>query len=446
MVYRIKQGLDIPLEGAPKQEIVGRKAAGKVALLGADYVGMKPTMKVREGDVVKIGDPLFECKKTPGLIYTSPAAGEVLAVKRGPRRAFEAVEIAVSSEEGRRDFASYAKLSSEGFTREGIVELMVESGMWTALRERPFSKIPAPGSPGPRAIFVTAMDTNPLACNPVLVIAQHAKAFREGVEILSYLTEGPVHVVKGIGAGVDVPTGERIKVHEFSGPHPAGNVGTHIHFIDPVSPTRRAWHMGYQDVIALGKLFASGELFVERTLSLAGPGAVAPKIVTARLGASLDDILEEEVCDDPVRRISGSVLSGHAKGYLGRYHNQVSLVREAEGREFLGWCSPGLRKFSAKRIYLSWLGAAKKFPLTTDQGGSLRAIVAVGSYESVMPLDILPTQLLRALASGDADDAGDLGCLELDEEDLALCTFVCPGKIDYGPLLRECLELIEKEG
>ena len=245
-----------------------------------------------------------------------------------------------------------------------------------------------------------------------------------------------------------------IEPEEFAGPHPAGLPGTHIHFLDPVSMDKTVWHINYQDVIAIGKLFDTGRLFVERIISLAGPVVNEPRLLRTRLGASVDDLVNEQLCEVDRRVISGSVLSGRKAagvfGYLGRYHNQVSAVAEGHEREFMGWQMPGFNKFSVKNTFASsiysLINPNKRFNMTTNTGGSKRAMVPIGSYEKVMPLDILPTFLLRALLTSDTDQAQALGCLELNEDDLALCTFVCPGKMEYGPLLRQCLDTIEREG
>ncbi len=450
MILNISRGVDLPISGRPEQRIMAKKDVSRVALIGPDYIGMRPTMKVQVGDTVSIGDPLFECKKTPGVLYTSIAAGKITAVKRGEKRAFQTIEIEISHQkESHREFKHYKGPNLENLNREDIVNLMVESGLWTSLRTRPFSKVP-PIDSTPHSIFITAIDTNPLSINPDIVISHHPKDFKSGVKVLMQLTEGNINIVKTKKTQVHIPYKTRVQVHNFSGIHPAGNVGTHIHFIDPVSLKKCVWHLNYQDVIALGKLFTTGKLFLERIISLAGPKALVPKIVSTRLGASLDELTTSEVRrSDDVRIVSGSVFNGRQRDevfrYLGRYHHQVTLLSEGREREFLGWLSLGFEKFSIKNIYISKLFPRKRFPFTTNTHGSLRAMLPIGSYESIMPLDILPTQLLRALASKDTDTACDLGLLELDEEDLALCTFVSPSKIDYGHLLRESLEQVEKE-
>ena len=316
------------------------------------------------------------------------------------------------------------------------------------MRTRPFSKVPAIES-STQAIFVTAMDTNPLAVQPELVINEQQEAFVAGLDVLSTLTDGKVYVCK---AGTSLPRSSQSNVeeHVFDGPHPAGLAGTHMHFLYPVNAENVAWSINYQDVIAFGKLFLTGELYSERVISLAGPVVNNPRLIRTIQGANVADLTDGELMPGEVRIISGSVLSGtQASGphaYLGRYHVQISVLREGRDKELFGWAAPGKNKFSITRAYLGHIFKGQLFNMTTTTNGSDRSMVPIGNYERIMPLDMEPTLLLRDLCAGDTDSAQALGALELDEEDLALCTFVCPGKYEYGALLRECLDTIEKEG
>lgn len=447
---RITKGLDIPIAGQPRQEIDRQgPVAGSVALLGGDYVGLKPTMHVQEGDQVKLGQMLFEDKKNPGVRFTSPGAGRVVAVNRGAKRAFQSVVIELDGDES-ESFAAYDHLT--GLTREQAVENLVQSGLWTALRTRPFNKIPAIESK-PRSIFVTAIDTNPLAPDPSVFLREQDNWFALGLQALRPLTDGPVYLCRPTGfvpAGADLGF---VRDEEFDGPHPAGLPGTHIHLLDPVGPGKVVWFIDYQDVVAIGKLFGTGRLDTTRVVSLAGPPVKDPVLLRTRLGASIADLIDGRLAAEAgeVRVVSGSVLSGrHATGpfaYLGRYHRQVSVLQEGREREFLGWQKPGFDQFSVTRAFASALsGAGRLFNMTTTTGGSKRAMVPIGTYEKVMPLDVVPTFLLRALIVGDTEQAQALGCLELDEDDVALCTFVCPGKYNYGSILRDNLTRIELEG
>lgn len=447
-MIKIRRGLDLPISGAPEQTIVDGPRARSVAVIGPDYHGMKPTMHVQVGDKVKLGQLLFTDKKTEGIRYTAPAAGTVAAINRGERRMLQSVVIDVEGDEA-ESFQAYSDEQLAGADGEAIREQLNESGQWVALRTRPYSKVPALDA-RPHAIFVTAMDTNPLAANPEVVLAERAEDFQRGLKVLAKLTEGKVYICKAPGARVPALEGEPYVTAEFGGVHPAGNAGTHIHFLSPVTASRFVWTINYQDVIAYGVLFGEGRIDTGRVVALGGPRVTRPTLVRTRLGANLEELTAGKLEGDNNRLISGSVFGGRkATGpyaYLGRYHTQVSVLKEGNDRPMLHYLRAGKDFFSVMNIYLSKLMPAKRFDFTTTTFGSERAMVPVGSYEKVMPLDILPTQLLRALIVGDTDMAQKLGCLELDEEDLALCTFVCPGKYEYGPILRDNLTRIELEG
>jgi Na+-transporting NADH:ubiquinone oxidoreductase subunit A len=314
---------------------------------------------------------------------------------------------------------------------------------------RPFSRVPSPES-SPRSIFVTALDTNPLAADAGLIVGQRPDDFAHGLTVLSRLTDGKVFLCVQPGAAIPGSESPGVETVEFDGPHPAGLPGTHIHFLDPVSREKTVWYVNYQDVMAIGSLFTVGRLDLRRVISLAGPAVENPRLLRTRLGASTEELVDGQLTDGPNRVVSGSVLFGRkADGplaFLGRYHLQVSALPEATERKLFGWISPGMDRYSITNTFASRLIPGKRFAMSTAAYGDGRAVVPVGSYEKVMPLDILPTFLLRALAVDDVEQAEALGCLELDEEDLALCTFVCPGKGDYGAMLRRNLTIIEKEG
>ncbi len=447
-MIRIKKGLDLPIAGKPEQTIYPGASVSEVAVLGEEYVGMRPSMKVQEGDKVQKGQVLFEDKKNPGVVFTAPASGRIAAIHRGEKRVLQSVVIAVEGNE-QITFERYAPEALNRLSGEEIRRNLLASGLWTAFRTRPFSKVPAADAEPP-AIFVNAMDTNPLAADPQVVVRERADDFTRGLLVLSRLTANKIHVCKAAGADIPVSDGGNIAVHEFGGPHPAGLSGTHIHFIDPVGANKTVWTVNYQDVIAIGHLFATGELDVSRVVSLAGPQVKQPRLLRTVLGAKVSELTAGELKDGENRVISGSVLNGAAAAgphdYLGRYHNQISVIAEGRAKELFGWVVPSAEKYTVTRTTLGHFLKSKLFNFTSAVNGGERAMVPIGTYERVMPLDILPTLLLRDLIVGDTDSAQALGCLELDEEDLALCSFVCPGKYEYGALLRNVLDKIEKEG
>ena len=450
-VIRTRRGLDLPLAGAPEQALEPARPATSVGLLGADFVGLKPRMLVSEGDRVRRGQPLVEDKAIPGVQHTAAAAGTVTAINRGEKRAFQSLVIAVEDDdpENQIRFDSYRHTAPHKLSAAEVTQLLVESGLWTALRTRPFSRTPKPGTL-PRAMFVTAVDTRPHAPSPEVALAGRLEDFETGIACLERLTTGPTYVCVAPGTTLPVPDRASIATVTFDGPHPAGNAGTHIHFLSPVGLEHSVWHVGYQDVAAIGRLFSTGQLDVERVVALAGPSVTRPRLLRTRAGAALDPLVEGELSEGRQRVISGSVLDGRiamgeVHGYLGRHHLQVSALAEGGDRELFGWIRPGGEKFSIWGVVASAFRRNVRLNLTTATHGGRRAMVPIGSFERVMPLDLMPTFLLRALLMGDMERGIDLGALELDEEDLALCTFVCPGKAEYGPLLRRMLERIEKE-
>ncbi len=445
-MIQIKKGLNLPLSGAPRMQIEAGRQVRHVALIGSDYQDMKPTLLVAEGEQVCLGQPLFADKKYPQILYTSPGAGKVVAINRGERRVFLSLVIELAGNE-EKTFTATAAAQLDQLSAEKIESQLLDSGLWTALRTRPFSKVPEPGT-RPAALFVTAIDTNPLAADPQLAIAERAAEFEAGLKVIRQLTSGKTYLCKTPQAQIAAPAG--ITVSEFSGCHPAGLVGTHIHFLEKVNQLRSVWHVGYQDVIAIGHLFLTGRILSGRIVSLCGPLVKNPRLIRTRLGACLTELVEGELAAGHPRLLSGSVLAGRSAteglDFLGRYHNQVSVLAEDNKREFMGWCLPGFKKFSVKRVFASTLLPRRPLALTTSTHGSLRAMVPIGAFEKVMPLNIKATWLLRSLLTADTDLAQALGCLELDEEDLALCSFVCSGKMDYGQHLRQALLKIEKEG
>ncbi|MDH3732936.1 MAG: Na(+)-translocating NADH-quinone reductase subunit A [Gemmatimonadota bacterium] len=457
-LHEIRKGLDLPIDGAPVQSVTDGPTIGRVAFLADDFPGIKPRVSVEEGQRVRRGDVVCEDRAVPGVRHTAPGAGEVVAIHRGERRALQSIVIELSDGE-RRDAPGEEELAALPTVREGGAEgstdlevrsALLESGLWTALRTRPFGKVPSPDSK-PSAIFVTATDTNPLSAEPEILIEARRADFDLGLRLIARLTDGETYLCVRAGSdltrGVDAP----VSVQEFAGPHPAGLAGVHIHLLAPVSRTRSVWTIGYQEVTSIGSLFRTGRLDVSRVVALGGPPVPRPRLVRTRVGASLADLLDGEGLPEDVRWISGSVLSGKAAmgevfGFLGRHDYQVSILQEGRRRELLSWLSPGKGTFSALPVYLPRFSRRAKLDFTTSTHGGDRAMVPIGLYERVMPMDILPTFLLRALVVGDIEQAEKLGCLELVEEDLGLLSFVDPGKTDYGPLLRDALARLEEEG
>ena len=450
-MIKIKQGLNIPVSGQPQQVIHDGAEIEHVGLCGLDYVGLRPRLLVEEGDEVKFGQPLFIDKHHPGIPFCSPGSGKITTINRGPRRVLHSVVVRLDDQLASAKL--YEPLSRQQMLRlnhESAADRLRQSGLWTAFRQRPFGRIPEPGAV-PRSIFVTAIDTRPLAADPKVVTYGHEDALADGLQVLTALTAGPVWFCTAPDWDIPVPESDRIRHAMFSGPHPAGLPGTHIHFLDPVSAKRAVWHIGYQDVIAIGKLFSQGVVDNNRIVAMGGTCIPEPRLLRTRLGALVRELAAPCVDDTRSSRvISGSVLGGRSVepglAYLGRYHDQVSAIPEGGDRHLFGWTGVFPWRYSAARTFLRKAGHKRRFNITTAQNGRFSGMIPTRAFEKVMPLDILPSPLFRALLVKDTDQALALGCLELDEEDLALCSFVCPAKIDYGAALRLNLQQIEREG
>ncbi len=456
MRVRIRKGLDIPLAGAPTGDVTAAGSVRSVAVVGEEFRGLRPRMLVEPGDAVRLGQPLFTEKRDPRVCWTAPGTGTVVAVNRGPRRVLQSVVIELDADAADAGPAPPAweplgHTAIAALAPGAVRERLCEAGLWPALRTRPFDRTPASDST-PRSIFVTAIDTRPLAPDPAPIVAAAAPAFAVGLAVLARLTEGPVWLCTGEDfPDLPAPAAPSVRRVTFDGPHPAGLPGTHIHHLDPVGAQRTVWHVGYQDVIAAGRLFGEGRLCTERVVALGGEGMQRPRLVRTRLGASVADLVDGELRDAGrgLRVLAGSVLDGRpldagGSGWLGRFEAQVCAIPEGDGAGLLSW----LRAVSRQPSFvgaLAHLRRRRAVSLSTALGGTATAMIPIESFERLLPMDMLAVPLLRALLIGDLDLARDLGCLELAPEDLALCSFVCPGKNDYGAVLRHNLEQLERE-
>lgn len=431
----MRKGLDVAVQGVPTQEIDERKKVVRsVALIGADHVGLSVEIEAGVGRRVGMGDVV--ARDASGFPLVSPGTGTVREIRTGTRGTL--AHLVVELDDPGEPAVSSGPLPDS--TSDAAADALLASGLWPALRSRPYGRVAAPGT-RPRAIFVTAVDTEPLAPSVDLVLGEAPEDFAHGVEVLTRLTDGIVHVCGGGDADLPVAAGPRVRVHAFGGPHPAGLVGTHMHLVDPVGRGRTAWHVGYADVVAFGRYFRTGALDFERVVSLAGPRVRRPRLLRTRLGASIDDLVADELLPGGCRVVSGSVLGGRQATdwgrHLGRYHRSVCVleeVREVDGGR------------SRAGLFRRWLGRGPGGARRTALHGRPTAQVPTGAFERVLPLRVLPTALLRALLVGDLETAEGLGLLELEEEDLALCTYVCPSKIEYGAYLRDALERVREAG
>lgn len=445
----IKKGIELPISGAVADDSIHQLPTQALyAVIGDDYLGLRPTMMIAVGDKVREGQALFEDKKNPGVLICSPVSGEIVDIVRGERRRLLAVTIRPDESLEPIRFTQFDEDALAEISAEQVREQLQKSGAWSLLRQRPFDKTPKIDAT-PQAIFVNTMDSNPLAVNPMLAFADREADYQAGLTVLSKLTAGPVHVVHEPKTKLPQTLARHVQYHAIDGIHPAGLVGTHIHFIDPVSANKTAWHLNLQDLLAIGHLFRTGYLDNERIISIAGPGVINPQFVKTRIGVSLTHVLKDNLAEGEQRIISGSIFAGRQTdaetAFLGFYDKQVVVLPEGRESIFLEFMRPGMNSYSRTRAYLGRF-LKKPLPFTTSMQGSPRPIVPFGIYDEVMPLDILPTLLLKALIIKDTDTAVQLGALELAEEDVALLTYVDPGKHDFGAILRENLEQIEEEG
>ncbi len=454
--FKIRKGLDLPITGMPRQEISGGATVDRVAVIAADFNGMKPKMLVKAGDQVKRGQALFEDRKNPGVLHTAPGAGKVTAVNRGAKRALQSVVIELSENERNNtpsddDFVKFENHTGDlKPSADDLEKLMVESGIWTSLRARPYNRTPEIGT-RPECLFLTCTDSEPLSPDVSQIIKGNEEDFRTGAAALTVFAKQKTYLCTEPGDGVPTDiSGTENKT--FTGKHPFGLAGTHMNKLYPASRKRLVWNIQLQDIISLGRLLKTGKLDVERIVSIAGPPVEDPRLLKTRIGASTDVLAEGQFpAEGEYRVISGSPLSGRTAmgdvhGYIGRRHQQITILREGREQEFIGWLLPGFGKFSSIPAFFSAMTPGKKYNFSTTTHGEHREMVPIGMYERVMPLDIMPTFLLRAMETGDLERAEQLGALELDEEDLALCSFVCPGKQDYGQQLSKTLDEIHKEG
>jgi len=443
-VIKIKKGKNINLVGEAPKEIKGKIESATYAVKPTDFVGVVPKMEVKPGAEVKAGTPLFHDKANESIKFTSPVSGEVVDVVRGERRAILEVKILADKETSYEDFGS-ADLSSS--SREDVVSKLKASGLWPSLRQRPFNTI-ADSEEDPKAIFISGFNSGPLAANVDFTLAENLADFNAGIEVLQKLTSGKIHLGLDAGNKGILEAAEGVEKHYFSGPHPAGLVGIQIHHIDPINKGEVAWTVKPVHVAWIGRLFSTGKYDTTQRIAIGGSEVPNPGYFETVSGCSLENVLES-LNSDNVRTISGDVLTGTAidrAGYLGFYDDQVTVIPEGDDYEFLGWLIPTYSRPTISNTFPISKFLKKKFKVNTNMHGEERAFVVTGQYEKVLPMDILPVQLLKSIMAQDFEKMENLGIYEVVEEDLALCEFVCTSKIEVQKILREGLDLMKEEG
>lgn len=443
-VIKIKKGLNIPLEGKAEMVFGQAQLPGLFAIKPVDFHGLTPKMVVAEGDSVKIGSVLFHDKYHPEIKFVSPVSGTVKTINRGERRRI--LEVVVEND-NKDESLDFGKSDPATMDRDAIVGKLLEGGAWPYLRQRPYDILANP-SDTPKAIFVSGFDSSPLAPDYDFVLTGQEEAFKVGVEVLKKLAP-VVHIGISAGSASKVYNSlQGVTLNSFSGPHPAGNVGVQIHHVSPINKGEKVWVINPQEIVSIGNLFAQGKHDFSRVIAVTGSEVLKPLYLRYRLGASVVEILKDNIAEGSLRVISGNVLTGTnigADGYLGFYHSQLCVIPEGDDYEFLGWASPGFGKFSVSRSFFSWICKNKKYRLNANLHGSERAIVVSGLFEKVVPMDILPEQLIKAILAEDIDKMEQLGLYEIVEEDIALCEFVDISKMELQAIVRDGINLMMKE-
>ncbi len=445
--YRIKGGYDVPLQGQAEQRLDDGPRPRTVGLCPVRYHGIQPRLDVTVGQSVKIGSPLFHDKKNPRLRFCSPASGKIAEIKMGPRRTIEEIQITCSGVEFEQ-FDYFRTHEISNLRRETLIDLLLSAGVWPFIRQRPFGTIPPPGR-SPSALFINCMDTAPLAPDAAFVLQGKEEEFKAGVEACRVLSPNGVHlVVDGTRTDAFFARSEGIQKHAFIGKHPAGLVGTHIHAIDPLgNHTKSHWFLNARDVVALGAFLLIGQFPTDRVVTITGPAAPDRRSVRTQIGVRLSELSAGEIAPD-ARIISGNVLSGtrkEADGFLDFYDDQVTVLAEGTERNFIAWLLPGFGRWSITRAFASAFFPGKRYRMHTNTNGEPRAFVQTGLYEDLVALDVLPDFLAKAILAGDVELMEQLGILECDPEDFALCSYVCPSKIEFTEIIQSGLELMEAE-
>ena len=446
--YRIRKGLNIPMKGEAEKVFTRADQAEAYAVKPIDFAGLTPKLSVKEGDKVKAGESLFFDKYRPHIHFTSPVSGEVVNIVRGEKR--KLLEVVVKPD-ANQEYVDFGKANPKELSREQVIEKLTQSGVWPAIKQRPYAIVANPANT-PKAIFISGFDTAPLSPDIDFAVKEEAEAFQAGIDALSRLTNGKVH----LNLNADFPSSsvfskaKGVQHNYFSGPHPAGNVGIQIHHIDPINKGDIVWTINPLEVIIMGRLFLKGIYDATKVIALAGSEVQKPRYFILKSGASVANIVNENLNQpaEKLRFISGNVLTGTriaANGFLGYYDNMVTVIPEGNHYEMFGWALPGFGKFSVSRSFFSWLMPGRKFKLHTNYNGGERAYVVTGQYEKVLPMNIYPVHLIKAILAKDIDKMENLGIYEIAEEDMALCEYVCTSKTEVQAIVREGIELMVKE-
>ena len=441
----INKGHDIQLSGVPNNNIANIKQSKTLAILPMDFLGVKPKLLVEEGDEVKTGSPLFFNKLRPVVKWASPGTGKIKKIEYGPRRVIKKIELLLSDKQEYVEYKKYKNSDIIGLDRQQVITSILEANIFPIFRQRPFNTIPNPEIP-PRDIFVSGVDTSPLGVNIELVVENENENFQAGVDVLNRLTNGKVYLTTKPDSVLS--SIQNVELNTISGPHPAGNVGIQIHHIAHLKPSEIIWTINPQDVIALGKLFLKGLYDPTKVITLGGSNVNNPGHFRVVQGSKISSIIGDKLNKNNYRIVSGDVLTGRTSSledYLSYYDYTVSVISDDIKREFIGMLNPGSSssRYSLTPVFLSF--SKILFPFTTSQNGNHRAVVPMNSWERVLPMDILPNELYRSILAEDIEEMENLGLIECDDEDFALCSFACPSKTDVGGVIRKGLDMLQAE-
>ncbi|MBQ5830960.1 MAG: Na(+)-translocating NADH-quinone reductase subunit A [Alistipes sp.] len=447
-IIKLRKGLDINLQGQAAEVTVDTPLAGEYAVSPLDFENVTPKLLVKVGDKVKAGTPLFFDKNNTRVLYCSPVSGTVSAVNRGEKRKILNVTVAADKEQVSEEFAV---LDLKKASREDVIETLLKSGLWTTILQRPYGIVANPADQ-PKAVFVSAFDSAPLAPNMNYVLKGEQQNLQKGIEVLAKLAGGNVNLSVRAKAEGEMPALKNVTLHTFEGKHPVGNVGVQIHNIDPISKGEIVWTVNIQDVAAIGRLFATGKVDLHKVVALTGSEVEKPQYYRIISGAPIASIvagqIKKQAEGDSVRIISGNVLTGKKvaeDGFITATASQITIIPEGDKYEMFGWIAPRTHKFSVSRSYFSWLCPKKQYKLDTNLNGGVRAFVVTGLFEEYLPMDIYPMYLFKAIMANDIDKMENLGIYEIVEEDVALCEFVDPSKTEIQQLVRDGINLMIKE-
>jgi Na+-transporting NADH:ubiquinone oxidoreductase subunit A len=443
-VIRLKKGLNIKLKGSAEKVLEKLPVPATVALKPTDFPGLTPKLSVKADAAIKAGDALFYDKYHPEIVFTAPYGGKVVSINRGERRKILEIVIETNDKAGAVQFK---KADPSNLSGEEVKELILKSGLWPFIKKRPYGVIASPDQK-PLSIYVSTFDTAPLAPDYNFVIEGQLGTFQTGINALAKLTEGKVYL--GINQGSAFAGVKNAVINTFDGPHPAGNVGIQIANTNPINKGEVVWTVNVQDVLFIGRLFEKGQVDFTRIMALTGSEVQAPKYYQTIVGAPVASMVQEKLVEASyhMRIISGNVLTGKKvspQNYLGFYNNQVTVIPEGDEYEFIGWASPGIDKFSASKTFFSNLFPKKEYKMNANLHGGERAFVMSGQYEKLVPMDILPVHLLKAILVNDIDKMEQLGIYEVIEEDLALCEYACTSKVEVQKILRDGINTMIKE-